>query len=89
MAATIIGILSNTKNGATTSTLHLAEDPSEFHNRDGRKALGKVVSTVYVGEYDCSALRVGQEVEIFFSQAFKSNTGNVFQQVKLIQPISK
>jgi len=89
MAATIVGILSNTKNGTTTSTLHLAEEPSEFNNRDGRKALGKVVSTVYVGEYDCSSLRIGQEVEIFFSQAFKSNTGNVFQQVKLIQPITK
>lgn len=89
MAAIIIGILSNTKNGTTTSTLQIAEEPSDYHNRDGRKAIGKVVSTVYVGDYDCSALRIGQEVDIFFSQAFKSNTGNVFQQVKLIQPITK
>lgn len=92
MAMKVLGIQRSFKNGKSATTLHTESEFAEWLKDEaaGRSAIGKQVETIYVGDYDCSSLKVGDSVEIYFSQAFKNGaTGAVYQQVKLIQVVNK
>lgn len=89
--ARLLGIQS-TKNaaGVTTTTLHLASNFEAYYNNAdaGRKAVGECVESVYVGQYDCTGLKVGMEVEVLYDKAVSTKTG-VYQPVKRIEIVSK
>lgn len=89
---TILGINCNiNSNGELVSTLHTSDDfPEYFNNADaGRHCIGKKVESIYVGTYDCSALKVGMEIDIYYDKAISTAKGGIYQPIKDIVPISK
>lgn len=86
----IMGIsITESTNGRVSSTLHLASDFSEFQDNpeEGRSCIGKKAETVYCGGYDCSALKVGMEVEVYYDKAISTPRGS-FQPIKRIEVLS-
>lgn len=87
----IVG-MNYTKNadGVTNTTLHLTDNFEPYYSNPeaGRNCEGQKVCSVYVGAYDCSALKVGMDVEIFYDRAITTSRGT-FQTVKKIVPLNK
>lgn len=87
----IVGMHFTTNDkGVQTTTLHLMESFDSYYADEaaGRGCAGKKVSTVYIGNYDCSQLRVGMEIEIFYDRAITTGRGT-FQPVKKIEQLTK
>lgn len=77
-------------DGRTSTTLHVADAFPDYYNNPekGRSCVGQRVDSIYVGDYDCTALRPGMEVEIYYDKAVTSSKGT-FQSVKKIEVINK
>ena len=45
--------------------------------------MGQKVETIYVGEYDCTSLKIGMEIDISYEKAMKTANG-IYQPVKKI-----
>ena len=87
----IVGISrTNTEDGRINSTVHIAEDfPGYYNNPEkGRSCVGQKVDSIYVGDYDCTALKPGMEVEIYYDKAVTTKTG-FFQPVKRIEIVKQ
>ena len=87
----IIGINSTkSEDGRVSSTLHVAEGFPDYYNapEKGRICVGQRVDSIYVGSYDCSALKVGMEVDISYEKAVSTKTG-VFQPIKRIEIVKQ
>lgn len=46
------------------------------------------MSTIYASQYDCSALKVGMEIDVLYDKAITTGRGT-FQPVKRIEILSK
>lgn len=87
----IVGINSTrNEDGRTSTTLQVLDAyPDYYNNPDkGRTCVGQKVESVYVGQYDCTGLKVGMEVEVLYDKAVSTKTG-VYQLVRRIEIISK
>lgn len=75
-------------DGIVCTTLHLTDNFEPYYSNPeaGRGCEGQKVCSVYAGSYDCSALKVGTEIEIFYDKAVTTSRGT-FQQVKKIEII--
>lgn len=83
----VIGInYSTNASGTRVTTLHIAEDFNPYYsNQDaGRCCEGKKVDAIYLGDYDCSAIKVGMDVDILYDKAIKTAKGT-FQPIKRIE----
>lgn len=76
---------STNQNGVKTTTLHTADEFNSYYtNKDaGRGCVGQKVETIYVGEYDCTSLKIGMEIDISYEKAMKTANG-IYQPVKKI-----
>lgn len=86
----IVGIQTNVKpNGEYTTTLHCIEPFESYYTdvQSGRNAVGNKAVSIYVGTYDCSDLKVGMSIEIFYGQPMTGKGGKAYAPVKLIQVI--
>lgn len=91
MATKIVGINYTTNDtGKRSTTLHVEDDFPEYYSNSeaGRNCSGKRVTTIYVGDYDCTTLKVGNEVEIYYDKAISTKNGT-FQPIKLIEIVNK
>jgi len=87
----IIGInQAESEHGTVSTTLQLASEFDAYYDNPdaGRTCEGLKAESVYVGSYDCSKLKVGQEIEIFYDKAITTAKGT-FQPVKKIEIVSK
>lgn len=88
---TIIG-MNQSKNaeGGYNTTLHVADDFNAYYQNTeaGRRCAGQKVDTIYVGNFDCSALKVGMCIEIAYDKAISTKNG-IYQPIKRIDVISK
>lgn len=88
---TIIG-MNQTRNaeGGYNTTLHVADDFNTYYQNEeaGRRCVGQKVDSIYVGDYDCSALKVGMSVEISYDKAISTKTG-IYQPIKRIEVMNK
>ena len=87
----LIGISYSTNaSGQRAYTLSLAyEYPKYHHDVDaGRGCLGLKVESIYVGDYDCSGLKVGSIIDLAFNRAITTQKGT-FQTVKRIEVVSE
>lgn len=84
----IVGISASESNSRKATTLHLLGDFDAYQDNPsaGRTCVGKKAESVYVGDYDCSSLEVGQIVEIYYGKAITTAKGT-FQPVTLIRVI--
>jgi len=55
-----------------------------------RSCVWQKVDSIYVGhyDYDCSGLKVGQEIEVLYDRAVSTRNG-VYQPIKRIEVVSK
>lgn len=86
----IIGISYSTNElGEKSYTLHCTEAFPEYANNTekGRYAKGNKVEVLYVGKYDCSNFKIGDELAIYYDKAVTTKTGT-FQPVKKIDVIN-
>lgn len=86
----IIGMsLTVSDSGRVSTTLHLSSEFPEYQDNpeEGRSCIGQKAESVYVGTYDCSALKVGMEIEIYYDKAITTAKGT-FQPIKRIEVIS-
>lgn len=87
----IVGMHSSiNKNGVKTTTLHTADDFNGYYTDEaaGRSCVGQKVEAIYVGEYDCSTLKPGMQIDIAYDKAITTNKG-IYQPIKKIYVIAK
>ena len=87
----IVGVNYTTnQSGVRNTTLHLEEDFDSYYSNaeNGRGCSGKKVSTVYVGSYDCSGLKVGMDIDVLYDKAITTSKGT-FQAIKRIDVLGK
>lgn len=85
----IIGISSTTNEAGEKSYMLYITEPFPAYANDaekGRQANGSKAEGLYLGKYDCSKLKVGDEIEVYFDKAVTTKTGT-FQPVKKIEII--
>ncbi len=88
---TVLGIQnSKTKSGTKVTTLHVSEDfESYYTDKDkGRECAGKRVESIYVGEYDCTDIKIGSEIEVFYGKAVSTPRGT-FSPIRKIEVVAK
>lgn len=74
--------------GERSTTLQVTDKYDAYYSNveAGRGCSGEKVESIYVGSYDCSALKVGMEIEISYERAITTAKGT-FQQIKRIDII--
>lgn len=75
--------------GEKLTTLHIVEAFDSYYTNEeaGRGCIGNKVEAIYVGNYDCSFLTVGDEIDIFYDKAVTTKKGGTFQPIKRIEVI--
>lgn len=75
----------NTKGNKVT-TIQVLDDYNAYYNNPegGRGCIGKKADSVYVGEYDCSELKVGMHIDVLYDKAVTTAKGS-FQPIKKIE----
>lgn len=82
----LIGLhFTTSENGQKNTTLQVVDDYNPYYENAeaGRGCIGKKVESIYVGNIDCSALKVGQEIEVLYDKAITTSKGT-FQPIKRI-----
>lgn len=85
----IVGInYSTNSNGQKVSTIYVTEpfEPYYTNVEAGRSCIGEKTESIYVGDYDCSNLEIGMEIEIFYDKAISTKKGT-YQPIKKIDII--
>lgn len=91
MRAKVLGKNYTTKDtGISTTTLHLAEEfPAYFSDSEAhRHCEGMMVEAVYVGQIDCSEIKIGDMVEILYGKAVPMKNGGFFQTVESVKVVN-
>lgn len=81
---------STNHNGVKNTTIHVVDEFGAYYTNveSGRGCIGQKVDTIYVGDYDCSSLAIGTEIDISYDKAIKTQNG-IFQPIKQIRVIKK
>lgn len=85
-AMIIVGMNTTTNsNGELNTTLYVTTEFDTYYDNPaaGRSCIGQKTESVFVGTYDCSKLKIGMDVEIYYDKAVTTSRGT-FQSVKLI-----
>ncbi len=76
------------EDGVKKTTLHtMSEFDSFYSGGENRGCVGHMVENVYVGDYDCSQLKVGMLIEVYYEKAISTKNGS-YQRVKKIDILS-
>lgn len=76
------------EDGIKKTTLHTIDEFDVYYSgSDNRGCVGRKVETIYVGELDCSHIKVGATIDIVYDKAINTRKG-VFQPVKRIDVLS-
>ena len=69
----IEGIYRN--NGKTT--LSVSQEPEAYYTdaSQGRTFVGRLVKTIYLGDYDITGIKVGSEVDIYYGEPMSTKNG--------------
>lgn len=79
---------STNANGQKATMIHVSEEFNSYYTNaeGGRGCVGMKADSVYVGNYDCSALKVGMDIDILYDKAITTAKGT-FQPIKRIDVI--
>lgn len=74
--------------GRKNTTLQVTDEYNSYYSNAeaGRGCMGVKVEAIYVGDIDCSALKIGQEIEVLYDKAITTARGT-FQPIKRIDLI--
>lgn len=72
--------------GDVVTTIHVTDDFNSYYRNaeTGRSCEGKKVETIYAGTVDCSAVKVGMEIEVIYDKAVATAKG-IYQPIKRIE----
>ncbi|KAB1434310.1 hypothetical protein [Candidatus Galacturonibacter soehngenii] len=72
-------------NGGRNTTLQVTEEYNAYYtNKEtGRGCIGVKVDSIYIGDIDCSELKIGMELDILYDKAITTAKGT-FQPIKRI-----
>lgn len=75
-------------NGGKNTTLQVTDDYNTYYSDAdaGRGCMGVKVDSIYVGDIDCSALKIGMDIDILYDKAITTTKGT-FQPIKRIDII--
>ena len=77
-------------DGVRKSTLHVVTEFDEYYQSDSegkRGCVGHKAESIYVGEYDCSSLKVGMMIDVLYDRAISTRNGT-YQPIKRIDVLS-
>jgi hypothetical protein len=75
-------------NNKGKSTIYISQEPDSYYvdASEGRVFHGRLTKSIYLGDYDASGLKVGNEVEIYYGEPVSSKNG-VYAPIKKIEVI--
>ena len=82
----ILGLSHTTNNiGATITTIYVSDEFDSYYSNAeaGRGCIGQKTDSIYVGDFDCSTLKPGMDIDIFYDKAISTKNG-FYQPVKKI-----
>lgn len=73
-------------NNNGRSTIYVSQDPDPYYRNssEGRIFQGKIVKSIYLGDFDVSGLKVGDEIEVFYGEPVSTKSGT-YAPVKKIE----
>lgn len=71
--------------GIKNTTLQVTDEYNEYYTNTeaGRGCMGVKVDSIYVGDMDCSDLKIGMEIEVLYEKAIMTTKGT-YQPIKRI-----
>ena len=71
--------------GGKNTTLQVTEEYNQYYSdvEAGRGCAGVKVDSIYVGDMDCSGLKIGMDIDILYDKAITTAKGT-FQPIKRI-----
>jgi hypothetical protein len=77
-------------DGHKNTTLQVTDNYNPYYSNveAGRGCMGVKVDSIYVGNIDCSALKIGMDIDIVYDKAITTARGT-FQPIKRIEVVSK
>ena len=73
-------------NGGKNTTLQVTDEFNMYYSNAeaGRGCMGVKVDSIYVGDIDCSGLKIGMDIDILYDKAITTAKGTTFQPIKRI-----
>lgn len=67
------GIYKN--NGKTT--IYISQEPDSYYvnSSEGRTFQGRMAKAIYLGDYDVTGLKVGNEIDIYYGEPMTTKSG--------------
>lgn len=77
-------------DGCRITTLQVTDQYNAYYSNAeaGRGCAGVKVESIYVGDIDCSGLKIGMDIEVIYDKAITTSKGT-FQGIKRIDILSK
>ena len=75
-------------SGKRVTTLYVTEPFEDYYRNPeaGRTCVGERVESIYVGDYDCTDLDVGVEIEVLYGKTIHGKKGD-FQPIARIEVV--
>lgn len=70
------------------STLYLSDEFQKYYQGEGKKTLGRMVKSLYVGDFPVDKLKVGDEIEMYFGEPVTTKNG-AYAPVKKIEVVKQ
>lgn len=70
------------------STIYISQEPDSYYvnSSQGRIFQGRMTKAIYLGDYDVSGLKVGNQIDIFYGEPVSSKNG-AYAPIKKIEVI--
>lgn len=70
------------------STIYISQEPDSYYvnSSEGRIFQGRMTKAIYLGDYDVSGLKVGNQIDIFYGEPVSSKNG-AYAPIKKIEVI--
>lgn len=70
------------------STIYISQEPDSYYvnSSQGRIFQGRMTKAIYLGDYDVSGLKVGNQIDIFYGEPVSSQNG-AYAPIKKIEVI--
>ena len=59
------------------STIYVSQEPDAYYTNtaEGRTFQGRLVKTIYLGDFDVTGLKVGAEIEVYYGEPMSTKSG--------------
>lgn len=67
------------------STIYVSQEPDSYYvnSSEGRIFQGRMTKSIYLGDYDVTGLKIGNEIDVFYGEPMTTKSGT-YAQIKKI-----